>query len=70
MYISNLSRRIQFDEEAELGAIYILPIIQSQGIGSQLLIAAIKELSGIKNLYVVVEIETLSVIGFIILKDL
>ncbi|SEC40732.1 GNAT family N-acetyltransferase [Paenibacillus sp. GP183] len=54
---ANFFRSKEHVEEAELGAIYILPEKQSQGIGSQLLNAGIEELSGIKSLFVVVERE-------------
>ncbi|MCZ8516627.1 GNAT family N-acetyltransferase [Paenibacillus filicis] len=54
---ANFFRSKQDYDEAELGAIYILPEMQSQGIGGQLLTTGIEALSGIKRLFVVVEKE-------------
>ncbi|SFM29612.1 Ribosomal protein S18 acetylase RimI [Paenibacillus sp. 1_12] len=61
---ANFSRSKNKREEAELGAIYILPELQSQGIGGQLLHAGIENLSGIKFLTVVVEKENIIGIRF------
>ncbi|TXK70071.1 GNAT family N-acetyltransferase [Paenibacillus sp. N3.4] len=44
-------------EEAELAAIYILPEVQSQGLGGKLLSKGIQELGGLKTLFGVVEKE-------------
>ncbi len=62
-------------EEAELGAIYILPEWQSKGIGTQLLHKGIEELSGVKRLFVDVEKDNLkgytfySSKGFVVIKE-
>jgi GNAT superfamily N-acetyltransferase len=49
----------QSADEAELGAIYILPELQFQGVGGNLLNAGIDELKGIRRLFVVVEKENI-----------
>ncbi|WP_246079367.1 GNAT family N-acetyltransferase [Paenibacillus piri] len=56
---ANFSPSKQNAEEAELGAIYIFPEAQSQGIGGKLMNKGIEELSGIKRLFVVVEKENI-----------
>jgi GNAT superfamily N-acetyltransferase len=52
---ANFFRSEQNAEEAELGAIYILPEVQSKGAGGKLLKAGIEELGRVNRLFVVVE---------------
>ena len=46
---------VRLQNEAELGAIYLLPDQQGKGIGSALLQKGIKALNGIRKLYIHVE---------------
>ena len=46
---------VRLQNEAELGAIYLLPDQQGKGIGSALLQSGIKALKGIRKLYIHVE---------------